>query len=185
MSGISSLSGSSSTSLLSYLQNSSKTSGASGAGCAGKSDQAGPMSFLSSELQDQGVSGTDLDDLLKKVQDAVQSVTSGSDGKPNRDAIHDAVNKVLKDAGVDTDKIDNDMKAKGPRPHHHKHAATSTASDTDDTDLDALLQSLGVDPAKFKKALDNAVKNAGSDGTIDVSQLFASAAAGSQLDVKA
>jgi Clp amino terminal domain, pathogenicity island component len=184
MSGISSLSGSSSTSLLSYLQNSSKTSGASGASCAGKSDQGGPMGFLTSELQDQGISGTDLDGLLKKIQEAVQSVTSGSDGKPNRDAIHDAVNKVLKDAGVDTDKIDNDLKAKGPRPYH-KHATTSANSDTDDTDLDALLQSLGVDPAKFKKALESAWKNAGSDRDIDVSQLFASAAAGSQLDLKA
>jgi ribosomal protein L12E/L44/L45/RPP1/RPP2 len=185
MSGISSLSGSSSATLLSYLQDSSKTSDASGANCTGKSDQGGPADFLTAELQDQGISGTDLEDLLKKIQDAVQSVTSGSNGKPDRSAIHDAVNKVLKDAGVDTDKIDSDLQAKGARPHH-KHAHTSSSSDTDtETDLDALLQSLGVDPAKFKSALENAVKNAGSDGSIDVSQLFASAAAGSQIDVKA
>jgi hypothetical protein len=181
MSGVSSLSVSSSTNLLSYLQNTSTMSGASGSSCAGKSDQDGPMSFLTAELQDQGYSGTDLEDLLKKIQEAVQSVTNGSDGKPGRSAIHDAVNKVLKDAGVDTDKIDGDFKAKGPRPHH-KHANAGTDSDTD---IDALLESLGVDPAKFKLALENALKNAGSDGSIDVSQLFASAAAGSQLDVKA
>ncbi len=184
MSGVSSLSASNSNSLLSYLQSTSKTSSAaSGSNCADNSDQDNPMSALSSELQQQGYSGTNLDDLLTKIQDAVQSVKSGSDGQPDRGAIRDAVNKVLKDAGVDTDKVDNDLKAKGHGHHHHGHAGAS--SDANNPDTDSLLESLGVDPTKFKSALESALQNTGTDGSIDLSKLFASAAVGSQLNLQA
>ncbi len=184
MSGISSVSASSTTSLLDYLNSASKTSAANGSACAGQAEQAGqadPVSFLSSELQQQGYSGTNLDDLLKKIQDAVQSVKSGSDGPPDRNAIHDVVNQVLKDAGVDTNKIDNDFKAKG-HAHHHHHAG---AKSSQDSEIDPLLRSLGVDPTEFKSALQNAIQNVGSDGSIDVSKLFASAAVGSQINLQA
>jgi hypothetical protein len=184
MSGISCVSASNTTSLLDYLNSASKTSAASAsvpAGQTDQSDQAGPPGFLSSELQQQGYSGTNLDDLLKKIQDAVQSAKSGSDGPPDRNAIRDAVNQVLKDAGVDTNKIDNDFKAAG-HAHHHHHAGAKSGQDSE---IDPLLESLGVDPTEFKSALQNAIQNVGSDGSIDVSKLFASAAVGSQINLQA
>jgi hypothetical protein len=148
----------------------------------------GPEGFLANELAKQGYSGTDLAELLAKVQDSVNDVRSQSgDSRPESGAIHDAVTKVLKDAGVDTDKIDQDFKASHPHGGHHHHGGGAGGVDGDqpqqDDGLDAILQALGVDPAKFKSALQDAINNPGADGSLDLSQLFSSAAVGSQLDV--
>jgi hypothetical protein len=147
----------------------------------------GPEGFLANELQEQGYSGTDLSDLLEKVKDAVNEVRSQSgDSRPEPGAIHDAVTKVLKDAGVDTDKIDQDFKAAHPHGGHHHHGGAGGVDGDQpqqDDSLDDILQALGVDPAKFKSALQDAINNPGEDGSLDLSQLFSSAAPGSQLDV--
>jgi hypothetical protein len=133
-----------------------------------------------------GYSGTAIDDLLTKIQDAVKGVQSASDGsKPDPKAIHGAVNQVLAGAGVDTNKIDQDFAAKHPHHRHGHHGGSESSSDSSNSTIDQLLLSLGVDPKKFADALKTAVQNAGSDGSIDVSKLFASAAAGSQVDVTA
>jgi hypothetical protein len=189
MSGISSVGSSASSYSLNISASfsspaSSKSSSSCGAGAQGTS----PEDFLKSELEQQGYSGTALDDLLTKIQDAVKGVqTANGDGsKPDPKAIHDAVNKVLADAGVDTNKIDQDFAAQHPHRHHgHGHKKGGESSDATSSSIDQLLLSLGVDPKKFADALNTAVQNAGSDGSIDVSKLFASAAAGSQVDVTA
>lgn len=183
MSGISSLGASGASSILDYLKNSTKSTSITGADCADGSsgaEQNKQLSFLTAELQQQGISGTDLEDLLKKIQDAAQSVPKDSNGRPDRAAIHEAVNKVLKDAGVDTDKIDKDFKAKVRGSWKSGDGLSGS-----DPEIDALLASLGVDPAKFKSALQSAIQNANGDGSIDLSQLFASAAAGSQVNLLA
>ena len=43
-----------------------------------------------------------------------------------------------------------------------------------DDGLDAILEALGVDPAKFKSALQEAINNPDSDGSLDLSKPFAS-----------
>jgi hypothetical protein len=148
----------------------------------------GPEGFLANELQEQGYSGTDLSDLLEKVKDAVNEVRRQSgDSRPHPVASHDADTNVLKDAGVDTDKIDQDFIAAHPYGGHHHHGGGAGGVDGDQTQqdgsLDDILQALGVDPAKFKSALQDAINNPGEDGSLDLSQLFSSAAVGSQLDV--
>jgi hypothetical protein len=187
---ISSVGANSSKSLFNYLNTAS--SGADSADLIDDGSPAdaiqqppakGPVGFWSNELEQQGYSGTDLAGLLTKVQDAVNTVRSEIAGRPEPGAIHDAVTKVLKDAGVDTDKIDQDFKA--AHLHAHRHGGADGQQAAQDDGLDAILNALGVDPAKFKSALQSAIANAGDDGSIDVSQLFASAAVGSQLDVQA
>lgn len=181
MSGISSLGTSGASSILDYLKNSTKSTSVTGPSPfdeASSPQQGQPLSFLTSELQEQGISGTDLQALLKKIQEAADSVPKDKNGRPDRAAIRDAVHQVLKDAGVDTDKIDRDLKAKA-------HARTSDGLPGTDLEIDALLESLGVNPAKFKLALQTAIQNSGNDGSIDLSQLFASAAVGSQVDLLA
>ena len=146
MSGISSLGTTGASSLLDYLKNSTKSSNLTGASSldgASGTQQTEPLSFLSTELQEQGISGTDLQDLLKKIQDAADSVPKDKNGRPDRSAIRDAVTQVLKDAGVDTAKIEKDLKAK-------VHGRPADGQSGGDPEIDALLESLGVNPAKFK-----------------------------------
>jgi hypothetical protein len=192
---ISSVGANSSNTLFTYLNSSATGGDASdliddgsstlpGAQPPAQTAAEGPEGFLANELQEQGFSGTDLSDLLEKVKEAVNDVRNASEGRPEPGAIHDAVTKALKDAGVDTDKIDQDFKAAHSHGHHHGGGGGVDGDQAaQDDGLDAILQALGVDPAKFKSALQDAINNPGEDGSIDLSKLFASAAVGSQLDV--
>lgn len=192
MSSISSLS-TSSGSLAALLQSLSQTSATSSTSTTSSQTQPqNPEDFLTSELEKQGYTGSSLSDLQAKIEAAVQSVQSSSNGTASGSQIHDAINSVLQSAGVNTDEIDSDFKAAHPRGHHRHHsdsdnsATTPTATDSaTGTDITQLLQSLGVDPAKFESALESAVQNQQNGGTLDLSKIFASAGTGSQINVLA
>ena len=96
--------------------------------------------------------------------DACESSWIGDRQAAKANRIHE-----LKDAGVDTDKIDKDLKAKA-------QARPTDGQPGTDPEIDALLASLGVDPAKFKSALQTAIQKSGNGGSIDLSQVFSSAA---------
>ena len=191
MSTVSGVSGSNSSELLKMLQNVAKaTSASSTSGTTGSGK--GPEEFLTSELEKQGYTGSKLSDLQAKIEAAVQSVQSSSSESGDPSKIHDAINTVLKEAGVDTDKIDADMKAQrpsGPPPGGKGGASNRTsgasASDTTNDTISALLEQLGVNPTDFESALESALKNSDGTGSIDLSKLFASAGSGSQVDVYA
>jgi hypothetical protein len=133
--------------------------------------------------------------LQAKIEAAVQSAQSASSDSADPSKIHDAINKVLQDAGVNTDQIDADMKAQhpggpgGPPPGGMDGASNSASdssdSDTTDNTISALLKQLGVDPKNFESALESALKNSDGTGSIDLSKLFASAGTGSQVDTYA
>jgi hypothetical protein len=163
MSGISSLSASGPDNLFSILTNSSKTSGSKRH--HGKSEEAkksDPLEFLSTELQDQGYSGASLETLLTNITDAVKVQGTKSDGTTDPAAIHDAIDKVLKDAGVDTDKIDRDLQAQ-------KLQSPNAAAASSDQ-VEALL---------------TALKSASAGGSSDASKMVASAIPGSLLNLQA
>jgi hypothetical protein len=176
MTRISSLNAASSNNLFSILARSRENAGPSPSDSDAPSSS--PQDFLTSELQDQGYTGTALDDLLAKIQEAVKSVQGADGQRPKPGALHDAINKVLKDAGVDTDKIDQGFAARGPRPPHDADSSQGSG-------IDELLATLGIDPKQFESALLAAIQNPGSDGKLDLSQLFATAVPGSQLDLHA
>jgi len=147
----------------------------------------GPQEFLTGELEKQGYSGSTLSDLLAKIQSTVDALQNSGTGQVDPAKIHDAINKVLKEAGVNTDQIDKDFQAQhphgpggGPPP---MDSASSSENSTSSTDT--LLSALGIDPKQFQAALQNALLNVSSDGSIDLSGLFASAGTGSQINVLA
>jgi hypothetical protein len=196
MSTLAGISGSGSSNLLRILQNLSETNSVSSSSGTAESPQ-GPEEFLTSELEKQGYTGSQLSDLQAKIETAVQSVQSSSSGPADPSKIHDAINSALKDAGVDTDQIDADFQtqhpqgprgAGGPPPGGMGAMAGTTGSSSTsstDTSISTLLTQLGVDPENFESALESALQNAGSTGTIDLSKLFASAGTGSQVDTYA
>lgn len=186
---MSSLSGVSSTAvdqselfaLLQKIESTKKTSPSTSAEAS-----EGPQKFLTDELEKQGYSGSKLSDLLTKIQSAVDGLQNSSTGQVDSSKIHDAINKVLKDAGVDTDQIDQDFQTQhphGPGGPPPMDGASSTDNSTSSTDT--LLSALGIDPKQFQAALQSALLNVSSDGTIDLSGLFASAGTGSQINVLA
>jgi hypothetical protein len=197
MSNLSGVSGSNGNQLLSILQNIAGTIRTSYT--TSTTQPTSPEDFLTSELEKQGYTGSKLSDLQAKIEATVQSVQSSSSGQTDPSKIHDAINKVLKDAGVNTDEIDADLQAQGPGgprgpggtppggPPPGGMGSTSNATSSTDTDneISALLKQMGVDPKKFESALETALKNTDGTGSIDLSKLFASAGTGSQVDVMA
>jgi hypothetical protein len=186
MSTLAGVSGSNSSDLLRILQNISGTTGVSSSSGTTQASK-GPEEFLTSELEKQGYTGSQLSDLQAKIEAAVQSVQSSSSGAADPSKVHDAINSVLKDAGVDTDQIDADFQAQhpggpgGPPPG----GMGGTSSSSTETDISALLTQLGIDPDQFESALQSALQNANSTGTLDLSKLFASAGTGAQVDTYA
>jgi hypothetical protein len=176
MSRISSLNAASSYNLSSILAQARENAESPDAGSGAPSDS--PHDFLVSELEDQGYTGAALDELLDKIQAAVQGLQSAKGAPPKLSDLHDAINKVLKDAGVDTDKIDDDFAARAG-------ARNGGKSDAGGGQLDELLAALGIDPKQFESALVAALQNPNSDGTIDLSKLFATAKPGAQLNLQA
>jgi hypothetical protein len=185
MSSVSSVgsSGLDQTTLSALLQRIKQSSATSDTSKSSSTASASPQEFLTDELEKQGYSGTSLSDLLSKIQSTVDSLQSSASGQVDPSSIHDAINKVLKDAGVDTDQIDKDLKAQHPHGSSSTGSASSSQNSTSNTDT--LLSELGVDPKQFQAALQNALQNVNSDGTLDLSKLFASAGTGSQLNVLA
>lgn len=190
MSSLSGISTSDQSTLYSLLQRLNQTASTSETSQSSSAAPESPQTFLTGELEKQGYSGSKLSDLLTKIQSAVDGLQNSGTGQVDPSSIHDAINKVLKDAGVNTDQIDQDFKTQHPHGQHGHHGSagsTDSASSTQNstTSTDTLLSELGVDPKKFQVALQNALLNANSDGSIDLSKLFASVGTGSQLNLLA
>jgi Clp amino terminal domain, pathogenicity island component len=187
MSGISSISATGSNNLLSYLTSTSKSSQSKRSSDANDSQPAGPLDFLTQELESQGYTGTSLQDLLAKIGDAIEAQQTASGGQSDPGALRDAIDKVLKDAGVDTDKIHQDFKAhrshgSAPaQPAGGESALDILLGDDADGNDDSILKSFGVDPSQYAQAL----QNIGSNGSAGLSQLLASAAPGSLINLLA
>jgi hypothetical protein len=197
MSSLYGISGAGGSSLLTMLQNLSATSSTTSTSKASGTAQS-PEDFLTSELEKQGYSGSQLSDLQSKIETAVKSLQTSNSGSVDPAKIHDTINSVLKSAGVDTDQIDADFQAQhpggpggpgGPPPGGSAGTSSSTTGSADDSDtsdaISSLLTKLGIDPQKFESALSSALQNVKSDGSIDLSKLFASAGTGTQVDLVA
>ncbi len=196
MSGISSLSAAGSNNLFSYLTSSSKTSESKRQSDSNDAQPAGPLGFLAKALEAQGYSGTSLEDLLAKIGEAVSAQQSASGGQADPAALRDAIDKVLKDAGVDVQKLHEDLRshrphgARSPRPTGGESALSSISGDSDgDGDgsgnADSILQTLGVDPSQSASSLARALQNIGAGGSVDLAQLFADTAPGSLINLLA
>ena len=192
--------GTSGTSLFQYLQqikngNKSSTSAQMASTAestsAVRTKPAGPPrgdfdQKLTQELESQGFTGTKLSDLKTKIQDAVSTAMQSMDSTTDRgQSVRTAVEKVLKDAGVDVDKLNQDMGIGKDGP---PEASQATDGSTEASQaLDAFMKMLdqqGIDPKQFLDRLQSMAQNSNGQ-TMDISQLFSGVAVGSEIDVKA
>jgi len=214
MSALSTVSTSSSAQLYQLLQElqqsskSSQTNGVSGSTTQGTGSD--PMDqFWDTELESQGFSGTALSDLRAKIESAAETAKSSSS---DPEAVKTAVQQVLKDAGVDVDKVDADMAtqrakggggpggaggmggAGGPPPMPPTEQSEGTDSDSDDASsssaststkktLAEQLASLGIDSSSFLQALQAFLSS--DNKTADISSLFTNIPTGTQVNLTA
>ncbi len=199
MSSISGI-GSSGTSLVQYLEqlrNARKSSTSALASSTVQSSAASttrpsgppPGDFdqkLAQELESQGFTGTKLSDLRTKIQEAMSSAMKSTDATTDRgQSVRTAVEKVLKDAGVDVDKLNQDMGIGKDGPSGASQA-TDGSSDASEA-LSAFMKMLdqqGIDPKQFLDRLESMVQNSNGQA-VDISKLFSGVAVGSELDVVA
>jgi hypothetical protein len=173
-------------SLLKQLQaNSASESTGSSFSTSAAKDARGPQGmdqFWNSELESQGITGSKLTDLRTEMDKAANDAKSSSNDPA---AVKTAVTKVLKDAGVDTDKIDADMKAQRGRGGPPPSAPPSSTSDSSSsTSLESQLQALGItDTSSFLDSLKSFLSSNSSSSSI--SDLFSTLPTGSQINVLA
>jgi len=153
---------------------------------------------LDQALESQGITGSALSDLRSKIEDAVKTARAGSDGSTDgRAAVKSAVDQVLKDAGVDVDKLHAAMRppgkgggsSDGDGDDAGGTGGTATAQNADASgaaaaSLSKALQSKGIDPGQFFQSLNQAVDNSnGKD--VDFTSVFAQFGTGSSVDTMA
>jgi hypothetical protein len=152
---------------------------------AGRLDQA---------LESQGITGAALSDLRSKIEDAVKTAKASADGSTDgRAVVKSAVDQVLKDAGVDVDKLHAAMRPPGHGEGDGDDGGPGGATSTQGRDsssaaaaasLSKALQSKGIDPGQFFQSLNQAVDNSnGKD--VDFSSVFAQFGTGSSVDTMA
>jgi hypothetical protein len=144
---------------------------------------------IAAALENQGIEGSTLSDLRAKIQDAIDSVTESSDGATDhREALRNAIDGVLEEAGVDMDQFRASMGGPDGSPPAGGMPPGSASDEDDDanqsSDLAAFLQSKGIDFNQFLTSLMEAIQDS-DDGNVDLSKVFASAGAGSDIDVLA
>jgi hypothetical protein len=153
---------------------------------------------LDQALESQGITGSALSDLRSKIEDAVKTARASADGSTDgRAAVKSAVDQVLKDAGVDVDKLHAAMRPPGKaggdgdgdgddgRPGGATGAqGGDSSSAAAAASLSKALQSKGIDPGQFFQSLNQAVDNSnGKD--VDFSSVFAQFGMGSSVDTMA
>lgn len=161
--------GSSNDSAIQFLRQTQSTTRPEGPPREG--GREGMESQLTSALQSQGFSDTQLSDLREKIDTAMKSAReNGSDPE----ALKSAVDSVLQEAGVDLEQFQQDIGAPSGPPQGMQGGSSSTSG----AQFDSFLQSRGIDPTQFKTALMSSINN----GT-DLSQAFSGADVGSDVDV--
>jgi hypothetical protein len=127
-------------------------------------------------LEAQGYSGTELSDLMSKIQDAATAAMQNTgDSTGGKGDVRSAVEQVLKDAGVDVEQFNEDIGVGNEAPPDGAQGQPAFVQ---------TLKEQGITMSEFFSRLQTAIGN--SDGqTLDLSQLLTGISVGSEIDVTA
>lgn len=81
-------------------------------------DEQGFEQAFNAAAKSMGVEPSKVDDLRKQVEQAVKEVKDGSKGRGTRQAVGDAIDRVLKDNGIDPSKFHEAMKTQFDTMRH-------------------------------------------------------------------